>query len=69
LKTKGAPGKPGTPFRLTAEITQLLLRGYTAPYIAEKLFVTSRIIKTHLTHIYRKVGVSGRQELIDCLYQ
>lgn len=47
------------------EIVRLLVRGRSTPKIAELLFVTSGTIKTHLTHIYRKTNVLGRQELID----
>lgn len=47
------------------EIVRLLVRGRSTPKIAELLFVTSGTIKTHLTHIYRKTNVLGRQDLID----
>ncbi|MDR1183406.1 MAG: LuxR C-terminal-related transcriptional regulator [Coriobacteriales bacterium] len=50
------------------EVVRLLVRGYTTPHIAEQLFVTTGTIKTHLLHIYQKVGSSGRQELIDSFY-
>jgi DNA-binding CsgD family transcriptional regulator len=55
-------------FRLSnreEEIIGLLVRGRSTPKIAESMFVTSGTIKTHLTHIYQKIDVSGRQELID----
>lgn len=35
--------------------------------IAETLFVTVRTVETHLTSVYRKLGVAGRAELADGL--
>jgi DNA-binding CsgD family transcriptional regulator len=48
-----------------SEVIGLLLRGRSGPKIAEMMFVTSGTIKTHLTHIYIKLGVVGRQGAID----
>lgn len=47
------------------EVVGYLLRGRSVPYTAQEMFVTAGTVKTHVTHIYRKVGVSGRQQLID----
>lgn len=44
-----------------------LARGRSLPYIADVLFVTTGTVKTHTTHIYRKLDVSSRQELLDLL--
>jgi DNA-binding CsgD family transcriptional regulator len=47
------------------EVISLLLRGRSGPRIAEMLFVTSGTIKTHLKHIYSKLGASGRQDVME----
>jgi DNA-binding CsgD family transcriptional regulator len=47
------------------EVVSLLVRGRSTPKIAESMFITSGTVKTHLTHIYRKMDILGRQELID----
>lgn len=47
------------------DVLEQLLRGRSLAAAAEKLFVTAGTVKTHTLHIYRKVGVGGRQELID----
>ncbi|MCB7036348.1 helix-turn-helix transcriptional regulator [Eggerthella sinensis] len=50
-----------------AEVLGYLARGRTLPYIADALFVTTGTVKTHTTHIYRKLAVNSRQELLDLL--
>ena len=50
-----------------AEVLGYLARGRTLPYIADALFVTTGTVKTHTTHIYRKLDVNSRQELLDQL--
>jgi len=37
----------------------------TNPQIAERLFVSRGTVKTHLSHIYSKLGISSRAELTD----
>ena len=49
------------------EILSLLVRGRTLPYIANELFVTTGTVKTHVRHIYAKLDVHGKQELVDRL--
>ena len=47
------------------EVAGLLLAGRTAPFIAERLGISLPTVNTHVRHIYEKVGVGSRQELID----
>lgn len=50
-----------------AEILAYLVRGRSLPYIASELFVTTGTVKTHVRHIYGKVSVNSRQELLDAV--
>jgi DNA-binding CsgD family transcriptional regulator len=45
-------------------VTEELLRGHTTAEIANDLFVSEATIRTHLTHIYGKLNVRGRVELL-----
>ena len=59
-------------FALTAregEILALLLQGRSGPYIAEEFYLSNSTVKTHIRHIYDKVGVSSRQQLIDIAHK
>lgn len=39
-------------------------RGYSAKKIAETLVVSESTVKAHLSHVYRKLGIHSKQELI-----
>ena len=39
-------------------------RGYSAKKTAEALFVSESTVKSHLSHVYRKLGIHSKQELI-----
>lgn len=57
-------------FQLTfreKEIVEQLLQGYSNEKIAHNLYITVSTVKAHLTHIYDKLGVKTRQELISYL--
>ena len=57
-----------TAFELTkreSEVFSYLSKGRSLPYIADELFVTTGTVKTHTVHIYRKLGIKSKQELID----
>lgn len=47
------------------EVFLLLARGRNTPFIMESLRISKSTAKTHVRHIYQKLGVHTRQELID----
>lgn len=48
-----------------AEVFVLLAKGRNSEYIQKKLFISGNTVKTHVSHIYRKMGISSQQSLID----
>lgn len=62
-----APHVPAEDLLLTPkerEILAQLARGASNKRIAEALFVTPATVKTHLAHIYAKLGARGRHEAV-----
>ena len=58
----------GKQYKLTPrelEIMQLLCKGRTKAYIAETLYLTENTVKGHTKHIYSKLDVHSKQELLD----
>jgi DNA-binding CsgD family transcriptional regulator len=51
------------------QITTLLIQGKTNRAIAETLFISENTVLTHLRHIYAKLEVSGRTQLLARLFQ
>lgn len=49
------------------EVATLLARGRSLPFIQEELYISAGTAQTHARHIYKKMGVHSRQELIDCV--
>jgi DNA-binding CsgD family transcriptional regulator len=49
------------------EIVSAIARGYTAAAVAEKLFISSHTVNTHIRHIYEKMGIHKRSELLNYL--
>lgn len=47
------------------EVMMLLVRGYSTDRIGRDLNISYHTVKTHVYHIYQKVGVHAQQELID----
>ena len=45
----------------------LLANGRSAPYIEEALAISRNTVNSHIKHIYRKMGISGRQELLSVI--
>jgi DNA-binding CsgD family transcriptional regulator len=55
-------------FKLTkreAEILCLLAQGRSVPYIEEVLVLSNGTVRTHVRHIYEKMSLHNKQELID----
>lgn len=47
-----------------SEVAELVAQGLPNAAVAEKLFVTEKTIKFHLTNIYRKLSLKSRAQLI-----
>lgn len=57
-------------YKLTSretDILYLVVRGRSMPHIAERLCVSRSTVKTHIAHIYQKMGVENRQEMLDII--
>ena len=49
------------------EVALLLAKGRSLPFIQEELHIAQGTAQTHLSHIYRKLGVHSRQEFLDVI--
>jgi DNA-binding CsgD family transcriptional regulator len=52
-----------------AEVAELAAAGVSNPQIAERLYMSRSTVKTHLSHVYAKLGVSNRTELATAIGQ
>lgn len=50
-----------------ADVLDLLRKGRTVPYMRDALYISKSTIETHIKHIYVKMGVHSKQELIDLI--
>ncbi len=50
------------------EVVGLVVRGASTKQISQALFISEYTVKDHLAHIFEKVGVRGRRELVKRLY-
>lgn len=46
------------------EVAGLLIEGYTNAYIADELGISAGTVKAHVSHIYQKINVHSRDELV-----
>lgn len=53
--------------RREKEVFYLVAKGRNAEYIQNELFISIHTVKTHMSHIYRKLGVHSSQELISLI--
>ena len=47
------------------ELLDYLSRGYGSSFIAKTLFISDNTARTHIRNIYRKLGVSSREQLLS----
>lgn len=45
------------------QVVALVVEGLTNPALSERLFISLATVKTHLSHVFTKLGVSNRAEL------
>ena len=50
-----------------AEVLRFLSKGRSVPYMREAMTLSKSTIETHIKHIYAKVDVHSKQELIDLI--
>lgn len=48
-----------------AEILELVAVGRSAQYIADELTISYNTVRTHIKHVYEKLNIHSKQELID----
>ncbi len=48
-----------------ADVLTYLANGRSATYTAKELYVSAETVKVHIKHIYEKLGVHSRDELLD----
>lgn len=49
------------------DVFRLLAQGRSQPYIRDTLFLSKNTVSTHIRHIYRKLDIHSKEELIDLL--
>ena len=67
LRIRELAGSYGLTPRET-EVFDLLARGRSIPYVRDALFISKETAATHAKHIYAKLEVHSRQELIDLVH-
>lgn len=49
------------------EVFLYLARGHSQVFVAQELVVSENTVRTHVRNIYRKLGVSSKEELLSCI--
>ncbi|MFF4119377.1 response regulator [Streptomyces sp. NPDC001714] len=68
VRTPAAPGNEPLSAR-EREVLALVARGTSNREIARELFISEATVKTHLTHLYAKLGVNDRAAAVATGYQ
>ncbi|MGH9273477.1 MAG: helix-turn-helix domain-containing protein [Acidimicrobiales bacterium] len=65
---RGSRGRPATGWAALTptecRVVELLCSGLTNRQVGERLFTSTRTVDTHVTHVFRKLGISSRVELV-----
>lgn len=72
IRTPARPGDPDERRPLSARehnVLVLVAKGATNREIAKELFVSEATVKTHLTHLYAKLGINDRAAAVATAYQ
>jgi DNA-binding NarL/FixJ family response regulator len=48
---------------------RLAVEGLSNPHVGSRLFMSRSTVKTHLSHVYAKLGVINRTELATVAHQ
>jgi predicted ATPase/DNA-binding CsgD family transcriptional regulator len=72
-RARGERGRPTTGWdALTPtelRVVELLVEGLSNPKIGERMFVSAGTVKTHLAHVYTKLGLANRTEVASAFVQ
>lgn len=68
VRTPRAPGNEPLSAR-EREVLALVAKGTSNREIARELFISEATVKTHLTHLYAKLGVNDRAAAVATAYQ
>jgi DNA-binding CsgD family transcriptional regulator len=63
-KAVAAAQGPASLSRRERQIARLAAQGQTASEIAEQLFISRRTVESHLAHVYAKLGLRSRLDLV-----
>lgn len=55
--------------RREKKLLEEIISGKTNKEISREIYISEKTIKNNLTHVYRKLGVSGRKEIIETYKQ
>jgi DNA-binding CsgD family transcriptional regulator len=50
------------------EIVDLIVRGLSTRQISRSLYISESTVQGHLSHVFEKVGVKSRRELVKHLF-
>ncbi|MET7697187.1 MULTISPECIES: response regulator transcription factor [unclassified Streptomyces] len=68
VRAPAAPGNESLSAR-EREVLALVAKGTSNREIARELFISEATVKTHLTHLYAKLGVSDRAAAVAVAYE
>ncbi|MFF3410895.1 response regulator [Streptomyces sp. NPDC002742] len=68
VRDSGAPGNEPLSAR-EREVLALVAKGTSNREIARELFISEATVKTHLTHLYAKLGVKDRAAAVATAYE